>query len=272
MFASVLRVFSGVRLPFCWMVAHWFKAVNICYLPTVVQLFLLFLAILILILKEIKPHIKKYFHCNPGDSPEALVFFRRGPVTLTEVCLLCYNPFFCRYCISRPQYKTSCGISSLVSCWNFLYSTLGAGKWAACILSHIKKKSAYEVWAMNKRCKCLFALPVCHPSLRRKLCIFWGFSRRLKKSSLVLSPATLHWCGTQTSHLLLLKKNRKSAQVCSQCIFLTGGSDKSTTTSECEVAPIFCTNHTESTRQQEKQASQLIHSALLFLQMCSLSD
>ncbi|KAG2456596.1 BIVM protein, partial [Polypterus senegalus] len=33
------------------------------------------------------------------------------------------------YCISRPQYKTSCGISSLVSCWNFLYSTLGAGRW-----------------------------------------------------------------------------------------------------------------------------------------------
>nr|XP_054605649.1 basic immunoglobulin-like variable motif-containing protein isoform X1 [Nothobranchius furzeri] len=31
------------------------------------------------------------------------------------------------YCISRPQYKTSCGVSSLVSCWNFLYSTLGAG-------------------------------------------------------------------------------------------------------------------------------------------------
>ncbi|KFO93557.1 Basic immunoglobulin-like variable motif-containing protein, partial [Buceros rhinoceros silvestris] len=31
------------------------------------------------------------------------------------------------YCVSRPQYKTSCGISSLVSCWNFLYSALGAG-------------------------------------------------------------------------------------------------------------------------------------------------
>lgn len=31
------------------------------------------------------------------------------------------------YCISRPQYKKSCGISSLVSCWNFLFSTLGAG-------------------------------------------------------------------------------------------------------------------------------------------------
>lgn len=41
-----------------------------------------------------------------------------------------------RYCISRPQYKTSCGISSLVSCWNFLYSTLGAGRWAAHYVLH----------------------------------------------------------------------------------------------------------------------------------------
>eukprot|EP00357_Protocruzia_adherens_P017403 CAMPEP_0115010610 /NCGR_PEP_ID=MMETSP0216-20121206/23426_1 /TAXON_ID=223996 /ORGANISM="Protocruzia adherens, Strain Boccale" /LENGTH=420 /DNA_ID=CAMNT_0002378873 /DNA_START=131 /DNA_END=1393 /DNA_ORIENTATION=- len=32
------------------------------------------------------------------------------------------------YCMSRPQYKSSCGISSLVSCWNYLFSTLGAGK------------------------------------------------------------------------------------------------------------------------------------------------
>ncbi|XP_078258898.1 basic immunoglobulin-like variable motif-containing protein isoform X2 [Rhinoraja longicauda] len=31
------------------------------------------------------------------------------------------------YCISRPQYKTSCGISSLVSCWNYLFSTCGSG-------------------------------------------------------------------------------------------------------------------------------------------------
>ncbi|XP_046568891.1 LOW QUALITY PROTEIN: basic immunoglobulin-like variable motif-containing protein [Haliotis rubra] len=30
-------------------------------------------------------------------------------------------------CISRPQYKTSCGASSLVSCWNYLFSTLGQG-------------------------------------------------------------------------------------------------------------------------------------------------
>lgn len=32
------------------------------------------------------------------------------------------------HCISRPQYKYSCGISSLVSCWNYLYSNLGHGR------------------------------------------------------------------------------------------------------------------------------------------------
>jgi hypothetical protein len=31
-------------------------------------------------------------------------------------------------CMSRPQYSKSCGITSLVSCWNYLYSTLGYGK------------------------------------------------------------------------------------------------------------------------------------------------
>ena len=31
------------------------------------------------------------------------------------------------FCMARPQYPKSCGISSLVSCWNFLYSTLGVG-------------------------------------------------------------------------------------------------------------------------------------------------
>jgi len=32
------------------------------------------------------------------------------------------------FCMARPQYPKSCGISSLVSCWNYLYSTLGVGK------------------------------------------------------------------------------------------------------------------------------------------------
>ncbi|XP_013417026.1 basic immunoglobulin-like variable motif-containing protein [Lingula anatina] len=31
------------------------------------------------------------------------------------------------YCMSRPQYKTSCGLSSVVSCWNYLFSKLGVG-------------------------------------------------------------------------------------------------------------------------------------------------
>ncbi|GAB1600166.1 uncharacterized protein LOC115215227 isoform X1 [Argonauta hians] len=31
------------------------------------------------------------------------------------------------HCMSRPQYPTSAGISALVSCWNYLYSTLGQG-------------------------------------------------------------------------------------------------------------------------------------------------
>lgn len=30
--------------------------------------------------------------------------------------------------MARPQYPKSCGISALISCWNFLYSTLGAGE------------------------------------------------------------------------------------------------------------------------------------------------
>ncbi|WAR27569.1 BIVM-like protein [Mya arenaria] len=42
------------------------------------------------------------------------------------------------YCMSRPQYKTSCGISSLVSCWNYLFSTLGHGKWFRHLNDHFK--------------------------------------------------------------------------------------------------------------------------------------
>lgn len=30
--------------------------------------------------------------------------------------------------ISRPQYPSSCGISSLVSVWNYLFSNVGVGK------------------------------------------------------------------------------------------------------------------------------------------------
>ena len=33
-----------------------------------------------------------------------------------------------RYSVSRPQYKRSCGITSVVSCWNYLFSRIGHGK------------------------------------------------------------------------------------------------------------------------------------------------
>ena len=33
-----------------------------------------------------------------------------------------------RYCMCRPQYSRSCGLSSVISCWNYLFSTLGGGR------------------------------------------------------------------------------------------------------------------------------------------------
>lgn len=32
------------------------------------------------------------------------------------------------FCLARVQYPKTCGISSLVSCWNYLFSTLGVGE------------------------------------------------------------------------------------------------------------------------------------------------
>lgn len=43
-------------------------------------------------------------------------------------------------CLSRPQYPKSCGISSLTSCWNYLYSRLGTGT-----LRPISTEEALEV-------------------------------------------------------------------------------------------------------------------------------
>jgi hypothetical protein len=48
------------------------------------------------------------------------------------------------YCMARPQHPKSCGISSLTSCWNFLYSTLGAGS-----LPPISTEEALEVLGFN---------------------------------------------------------------------------------------------------------------------------
>jgi hypothetical protein len=44
------------------------------------------------------------------------------------------------FCMARPQHPKSCGISSLTSCWNFLYSTLGGGD-----LNPISTEEALEI-------------------------------------------------------------------------------------------------------------------------------
>ena len=77
--------------------------------------------------------------------------------------LLCDYYIF-RYCISRPQYKTSCGISSLISCWNFLYSTLGAGRYAPHFLSLVDVESTdwlrSYITEMNQRRHLLAGMPL----------------------------------------------------------------------------------------------------------------
>ena len=44
------------------------------------------------------------------------------------------------YALSRPQYRKSCGMSSLVSCWNFLFSRLGYGQ-----LSPLSQEKALSI-------------------------------------------------------------------------------------------------------------------------------
>ena len=44
------------------------------------------------------------------------------------------------HCMARPQYPSSCGISSLTSCWNYLFSTLGTGS-----LNPISTEEALEI-------------------------------------------------------------------------------------------------------------------------------
>jgi len=47
-------------------------------------------------------------------------------------------------CMSRPQYSKSCGLTSVVSCWNYLYSTLGTG-----LLPPIPQEEAMTVLGFN---------------------------------------------------------------------------------------------------------------------------
>lgn len=44
--------------------------------------------------------------------------------------------------------------------------------------------------------------------------------------------------------------------------FFAGGSDRLTTTSACEDAPTFCTNHMENIKQLEKQAGPVCNTSV----------
>ena len=94
-------------------------------------------------------------------------------VIIFYIVIICYCYLF-RYCISRPQYKTSCGISSLISCWNFLYSTLGAGRYAP----HLSLVVVETDWLrsyiteMDQRMHLLEGIPLTY-------CPLWMLKQRL---------------------------------------------------------------------------------------------
>lgn len=79
------------------------------------------------------------------DAPlEIAVIPRNLSITIQELEERKYMNPKRWYCLSRPQYSKSCGISSLVSCWNYLFSTLGEGT-----LQPISQEYALELLGIN---------------------------------------------------------------------------------------------------------------------------
>ncbi|CAG9330712.1 unnamed protein product [Blepharisma stoltei] len=69
----------------------------------------------------VNPRVRKIEVNEVIEIPENL------DITSEEMSLRKYMDTKRWFCMSRPQYPKSCGITSLVSCWNFLYSNLGHG-------------------------------------------------------------------------------------------------------------------------------------------------
>ncbi len=70
------------------------------------------------------------FFCWKSHHSSCLTSFSPTPMhtcTCTHTFQGSNHVYLCRYCMSHPQYSKSCGISSVVSCWNYLFSTLGNG-------------------------------------------------------------------------------------------------------------------------------------------------
>ena len=82
------------------------------------------------------------------EEPSKEPVINEIPENLTITCLDMKRRKFMDmkrwFCISRPQLSKSCGISSLVSCWNYLYSTLGSGR-----LEPISQEKAITILGMK---------------------------------------------------------------------------------------------------------------------------
>lgn len=77
---------------------------------------------------EWDPLRKKHSLCSPMTTESSEYSFLNDDTRLCQQISLRKVLDYKRwYCMSRPQYPSSSGISTLVSCWNYLYSTLGHG-------------------------------------------------------------------------------------------------------------------------------------------------
>ena len=69
------------------------------------------------------------FNKDPEDDLKVTKFYGAKPIKISKKMMAERKVLDTRrwFCIARNQHLRSCGISSLVSCWNYLYSTLGTG-------------------------------------------------------------------------------------------------------------------------------------------------
>jgi len=76
-------------------------------------------------------------------------------------------------CVGRPQFHASCGITSIVACWNYLFSNIGQGK-----LPFITVPEALKALGFNQEIKKIkfFEIAINSNILKwfRKLCEYYG--------------------------------------------------------------------------------------------------
>lgn len=71
---------------------------------------------------KFEPKIFHYsYDFNNKENIDSEPIPKNLTITIEEMAERKYLNLKKWYCLSRPQYSKSCGITSLVSCWNFLY-------------------------------------------------------------------------------------------------------------------------------------------------------